>query len=315
MKTENAIIVKNLTKFFKKTLVLKGVDLEVKRGTILTLLGPNGAGKTTTIRILSTLLQPDGGEVVVNGFNVIKEPQKVRESIGLTGQFAAVDEYLTGIENLLMMGRLCRLNYSDTKRRANELTRQFDLVEAQSRKVKTYSGGMRRRLDLALSLMSTPPVLFLDEPTTGLDPRSRLMMWDMIQKLAAENVTILLTTQNMEEADRLSNQIAILDQGKIIAQGTAQELKALIGEDRLKLTIKNSQEFTKALDLVKREGMQIDEKQKLIDIPVDVKEVHIILSHLEDSQIELESLSLQKPNLDDVFLNLTGHKAETEEEK
>lgn len=315
MKEENAIVVKNLNKSFKKTLVLQGVDLEVKRGTILTLLGPNGAGKTTTIRILSTLLQPDGGEVRVNGFDVVKEPRQVRESIGLTGQFAAVDEYLTGAENLLMMGRLCRLNSIDTKRRANELIKQFDLSEAQSRKVKTYSGGMRRRLDLALSLMSTPPVLFLDEPTTGLDPRSRLMMWDMIQKLAASNVTILLTTQNMEEADKLSDQIAILDQGKIIAKGTTQELKALIGEDRLKLTINNPGEFTKAVELIKREGMQIDEKQKLIDIPVDVKEVHMILSRLEDSKIELESLSLQKPNLDDVFLNLTGHKAGADEEK
>lgn len=312
---ENAIIVNNLSKSFKNKSVLRGVNLEVKKGTILTLLGPNGAGKTTTIRILSTLLPPDEGVVNVNGFNVINEPQRVRESIGLTGQFAAVDEYLTGMENLLMMGRLCRLSAKDTKRRADELIKQFDLEEAQSRKVKTYSGGMRRRLDLALSLMSTPPIIFLDEPTTGLDPRSRLMMWDIIQKLAASHVTILMTTQNMEEADKLSDQIAVLDHGKIIAQGTAQELKALIGEDRLKLTFKNSPEFREAIGLLKMEGIQIDEKQRLIDIPIRVKDLHKTLSQLENSNIEVETLSLQKPNLDDVFLNLTGHKAEADEDK
>jgi ABC-2 type transport system ATP-binding protein len=317
MSLNSAIEVKDLKKSFKDVKVLDGINLTVQKGTMLALLGPNGAGKTTTIRILSTLLQADGGTALVNGFDVSTHARNVRESIGLTGQYAAVDEVLTGVENLEMMGRLYHLSIKDSKFRAQELLKQFDLVEASNRPVKTYSGGMRRRLDLALSLIATPPILFLDEPTTGLDPRSRLAMWDIIKKLVEADVTILLTTQYLEEADQLADRIAVLDGGKIIAEGTAEELKAKVGKERLELIIKADSDFQRAVSVIDGEALQHDSKKRSISLATDgsVAEVKRILDHVQNSGIEIDSLSLNKPTLDDVFMNLTGHKAESDQKE
>lgn len=315
MQKENAIIVKGLTKSFKELKVLEGVDFEVEKGTMLALLGPNGAGKTTIIRILSTLLQGDGGVATVNGFDVAKSGDEVRSSIGLTGQYTAVDEYLNGIENLEMMGRLYHLSKADSKRRAKELLEEFDLVEAGERRVKTYSGGMRRRLDLAASLIAVPPILFLDEPTTGLDPRSRIAMWNVIGKLVKSGITILLTTQYLEEADQLADKIAVIDGGKIIAQGTAEELKARVGKERLELVIKAGSDFEEAVRTIGGEAVQSDADSRTVSLATDgsVHEVKRVLNHMEKAGIEIESLSLHKPTLDDVFLNLTGHVAAKDE--
>lgn len=317
MQSESTIRIEGLTKSFKDLKVLEGIDLEVKRGQVLALLGPNGAGKTTTVRILSTLLQPDGGDAFVNGYSVRKDPDKVRASIGLTGQYAAVDEYLTGFENLEMMGRLYHLSAAVSRQRAKELLEQFDLVEAASRIVKTYSGGMRRRLDLAASLIATPPVVFLDEPTTGLDPRSRLAMWGIIEKLLEADVTILLTTQYLEEADNLADRIAVLDHGRIIAQGTADELKARVGKERLELTIKPRDDFGKAKQVIGSEVLHADESKREITVATEgtVKEIKITLDKLDAVGIEPESLSVHKPTLDDVFLQFTGHEAVPKEEE
>jgi len=314
MNNDEAVKIVGLTKSFKKTEVLKGLDLEVKKGTMLALLGPNGAGKTTTIRILSTLLLHDGGTVLVNGYDVKNEPEKVRESIGLTGQFAAVDEYLTGQENLEMMGRLYHLSYKDSRRRAFELLEQFDLTDAGKRNVKTYSGGMRRKLDLALSLISTPPILFLDEPTTGLDPNSRLTMWDVIKRLVDSGVTILLTTQYLEEADQLADRIAVMDDGKIIAEGTSEELKNRVGKERLELVFNNAIEFNQASEVLRGDSVQSDKFKRSVSVATsgDVEEVRRILELLAKNKIKIETLSLHKPTLDDVFINLTGHMAASE---
>lgn len=310
----HTIHVKGLQKSFKHLPVLKGVDFSVDQGTVLALLGPNGAGKTTTIRILSTLLKPDGGTALVNGFDVTTQGYEVRQSIGLTGQYAAVDEYLTGYENLEMMGRLYHLSKANAQKRAQELLEQFDLTDAARRAVKTYSGGMRRRLDLAASLIATPPVIFLDEPTTGLDPRSRLSLWNIIKDLVAADVTILLTTQYMEEADQLADAIAVIDDGRIIAQGTPEKLKSQLGKERLELTTKHERDVEKARELIKAEGSQFDPKRKTISIPTDgsVHAVKTILDAMEKADIDIETLSLHKPTLDDVFLQLTGHKAQEE---
>lgn len=310
-KTEYAIEAKGLKKSFKDLEVLKGIDLQVQRGTILALLGPNGAGKTTTVRILSTLLNADEGTVTVNGHNVNNDPDGVRSVIGLTGQYAAVDEYLTGRENLEMMGRLYRLSKADTKRRAEELLEQFDLVAAANRSVKNYSGGMRRRLDLAISLIAAPPIIFLDEPTTGLDPRSRIAMWDIIKQLVSAGATILLTTQYLEEADLLADKIAVIDGGKVIAEGTADQLKQQVGNERLELTIAKKSDFAKAKEVVDGEALQADSKRRTLSIAMTggVKHLKEVLSKLEKANIEVEGLSLHKPTLDDVFLQLTGHQA------
>jgi ABC-2 type transport system ATP-binding protein len=317
MSQEYAITVKNLKKSFKNNVVLDGIDFNVEKGTMMALLGPNGAGKTTTIRILSTLLKKDGGEAKVNGFDVDTQGHQVRESIGLTGQFAAVDEYLTGIDNLEMMGRLYHLSWENTKKRTKELLELFNLTNAGDRKVKTYSGGMRRRLDLALSLMATPPVLFLDEPTTGLDPRSRLAMWDIIKKLVEADVTILLTTQYLEEADQLADKIAVIDGGKVIAQGTSDELKARVGKERLELVLKTDADFEKAAETLHGEAIEKDKNNRTISLATDgsVKEVKRVLNYMSEAEIGVETLSLHKPTLDDVFLNLTGHKAEDEKKQ
>lgn len=312
---KNIISIKNLTKSFKSVDVLKGINLEVEEGTMLALLGPNGAGKTTTIRILSTLLSPDSGEVTINGFDVVKDTNSIRSSIGLTGQYAAVDELLTGRENLIMMGRLYHLSKKDAHTRAEELLAEFDLLDAANRIAKTYSGGMRRRLDLALSLIATPPILFLDEPTTGLDPRSRITIWDIIKKLMAKGTTILLTTQYLDEADKLADKIAVLDHGKIIAEGTADELKAMVGKERLEITIERESDFAKAVSVVTGENKEVNEDERRIGVATDgtVSDLKRVLDAMQENGIEVETFSLHKPTLDDVFLKLTGHSAEITE--
>lgn len=316
---DNAIVVRNLQKSFKNLKVLKGIDLSVRRGSILALLGPNGAGKTTTIRILSTLLPPDGGEAYVNGYDVVDQPCGVRSSIGLTGQFAAVDMYLTGEENLLLLGRLYRLSHADTRRRTKELLEQFDLVDAARRPVKTYSGGMKRRLDLAMSLIAAPPIIFLDEPTTGLDPRSRLSMWTLIKNLANGGATILLTTQYMDEADNLADWIVVIDEGKVIAEGDKNSLKARVGSDHVDLTISRNSSFSIAQQAVDGQQLQANPEQRVLTIAANdgATTLKQILQRLEDAQIEVESVIMRRPTLDDVFLFLTnnGNHKNTEEIK
>jgi len=310
---EQSIEIKNLKKSFGGVAVLDGINLSVPRGTMLALLGPNGAGKTTTVRILSTLLKPDSGQALVNGFDVVTAADAVRHTIGLTGQYAAVDELLSGRENLEMMGRLYHLGKKESAKRAEELLTQFDLQEAASRPAKTYSGGMRRRLDLAASLVATPPVIFLDEPTTGLDPRSRLTMWGVIDELKKKGATILLTTQYLEEADKLADKIAVLDKGHIIAYGTAAELKAKVGNERTEIIIERAEDYDRARALFTDEGTVDDKQRRSISIPTDgsVREVKRILDVLSAEGIEIDTMSVHKPTLDDVFLRLTGHSAET----
>jgi len=307
---------KGLTKSYGSTEVLKGIDLKLERGTMLALLGPNGAGKTTTVRILSTLLTFDGGTVKVEGYDVVSEADKVRSVIGLTGQSAAIDELLTGRENLVMMGRLYRLTAASAKARAQELLEEFNLVEAAERPAKTYSGGMRRRLDLAVSLIATPPVIFLDEPTTGLDPRSRLAMWSIIKDLMAAGTSILLTTQYLEEADQLADRIVVIDGGKVIAEGTATELKGKVGKDRLELTFGDDHTLARALQALGNHV--IDTNQKEFTATVIIKDtntdVREMLDTLARKNIALQSMAIHKPTLDDVFLSLTGKQKQAEKE-
>ncbi len=308
--TKYAITVKKLQKAYKDNKVLKGVDLQVEHGTMLALLGPNGAGKTTTVKILSTLLNYDEGHVTVGGFDAKRQPDKVRGVIGLTGQSAAVDELLTGKENLVMMGRLYRLTKQSATERADELLQDFDLVEAANRPAKTYSGGMRRRLDLAVSLIATPPIIFLDEPTTGLDPRSRIAMWNIITELKKQGTTILLTTQYLEEADQLADQIAVIDGGKVIAKGTSAELKKAIGNDRLVLTFAQSN-YTKAKKQFKNESkMQHSDEEYTLSFALKnaTKDTTALLQSLQKADIAVAAMDIHKPTLDDVFLSLTGKK-------
>jgi ABC-2 type transport system ATP-binding protein len=308
------IEVKNLTKSYGKNEVLKGIDLQVERGTMLALLGPNGAGKTTTVRILSTLLNFDGGTVLVEGHDVRAEADEVRRVIGLTGQSAAVDELLTGRENLVMMGQLYRLTADSSKARAQELLEEFDLVDAAERPVKTYSGGMRRRLDLAVSLIATPPVIFLDEPTTGLDPRSRLAMWDIINNLLAAGTTILLTTQQLEEADQLADRIVVIDGGKVIAEGTPTALKSKVGKDRLELTFLDGDSFGRAISALGQDVIDSDAKDfsATLGIQETNSDVKRALDTLAQAGIAVQSMAVHKPTLDDVFLSLTGRPKPTE---
>lgn len=311
MSKELAIIAKDLRMSYGKTEVLKGVNLQVQKGTMLALLGPNGAGKTTTVRILSTLLTAKSGSATVGGFDVTAEPDAVREVIGLTGQYAAVDEYLTGRQNLLMMGRLYHLSKRDAAVRAEQLLEQFDLVDAAGRMVKTYSGGMRRRLDLAISLIATPPIIFLDEPTTGLDPRSRLAMWDVIRGLMDSGATILLTTQYLEEADQLADRIAVIDHGVVIAEGTASELKKKVGLDMASLTLKSTAQLEAARAAVGIKKATTDEAKLTLSFPMDkVDTLTEALNALAKAKIPVQSVDIHKPTLDDVFLQLTGHSAE-----
>lgn len=316
--SENAIVVKGLRKSFKQLAVLDGVNFVVKKGTVLALLGPNGAGKTTTIRILSTLLLPDSGQALINGIDVVKNSNNVRSLIGLTGQYAALDEYLTGRENLHMIGRLYRLSHLDIKRRTKELLELFDLVEASDRTVKTYSGGMSRRLDLAVSLIASPPIIFLDEPTTGLDPRSRLIMWDIIKQLVSRGTTILLTTQDMDEADHLADRIIVINNGKIIAEGTSDQLKQRIGSERLEIVVETGSNFEKAKKVIEDDSsLRSDDKMRILSLVTKggVNQLKQVLSRLDEANIEVENISFRSPTLDDVFLTLTGHTCNDQEEK
>ncbi len=315
--TDYVIEAQNLVKSYGKNKVLKGINLKVKKGTMLALLGPNGAGKTTTVRILSTLLNFDNGSVRVNGYDVATQSDDVRRVIGLTGQSAAVDELLTGRENLIMMGRLYRLTNESAKTRAKELLAEFDIEKAAERPVKTYSGGMRRRLDLAVSLIATPPIIFLDEPTTGLDPRSRLAMWEIIKKLMANGTTILLTTQYLEEADQLADQIIVIDGGKVIAEGTARELKSKVGKDHLELLFKDATALTDAIKCLGNSVVDTNDKELSLNVIInDInKDIKNILDTLAQSNISIVSMAVHKPTLDDVFLSLTGKKKVKQEIK
>ena len=316
MSNRPAILAEGLQKHYGKTQALKGLDLVAEEGTVLAVLGPNGAGKTTAVRILTTLLKPDAGRAEVAGLDVVKNADKLRTRIGLAGQYAALDENLTGYENLVMFGRLYHLSGALARRRANELLERFDLVEAARRTVKTYSGGMRRRLDLAGSLIVLPPVLFLDEPTTGLDPRGRLAMWEVISSLVADGTTVLLTTQYLEEADQLADQIAVVDRGRVIAKGTSDELKAQVGGERLEITVargNNLSDVAHTLSSYSEGEIQINADQRQLVMPVTqgTQLLPAIVRDLDAAHIAIDDLALRRPTLDDVFLTLTGRPATT----
>ena len=307
-----AVIAEGLQKHFGETHALRGVDLQVKEGSILGVLGPNGAGKTTAVRILSTLLKPDSGRAEVAGFDVLAHPDEVRRRIGLTGQYAALDDILTGRENLELIGRLYHLPKDHVRRRATDLLDRFNLSEAGGRPVKTYSGGMRRRLDLAASLVAEPPVLFLDEPTTGLDPRSRLGMWDLIEELVAGGTTLLLTTQYLDEADRLADEIAVIDEGRVIAVGTSDELKTQVGGARLMVVLAPDSDAGAAAQVLSRFGsgvVQIGDDRRRLSVPVATESglMSRVVRELEEAGVQLDDVGLHRPTLDDVFLTLTGH--------
>ncbi|HVL54701.1 MAG TPA: ATP-binding cassette domain-containing protein [Vitreimonas sp.] len=293
---------------------LDGVDLVVEEGTVLGLLGPNGAGKTTTVRILATLLKPDAGRATVAGYDILRQPDQIRRVIGLSGQYAAVDENLTGRENLWLFARLYQLPSAEARRRSVELLEQFDLSDAGDRVVKTYSGGMRRRLDLASALIGRPRLLILDEPTTGLDPRSRLGMWDVLRALVREGTTILLTTQYLEEADELADTIAVVDHGRIIARGTADELKLQVGGERIEIVVHDRSRVGEARDILGRIGVgeaSVDEHTRKVLVPAEggAKRLAVVIRDLDEAGIALDDIALRRPTLDDVFLSLTGHAA------
>ncbi|WP_438486106.1 ATP-binding cassette domain-containing protein [Streptomyces sp. S186] len=314
-----AIYAEGLVKTFGEVRALDGVDLDVPEGTVLGLLGPNGAGKTTTVRVLTTLLRPDRGTARVAGIDVLAHPDAVRRSIGLSGQFAAVDEYLTGRENLVMVGRLYQMSGRAAKRRADELLERFNLADAADRTAKTYSGGMRRRLDLAAALVVSPPVMFMDEPTTGLDPRNRQALWDVIQELVAGGTTLLLTTQYLEEADRLAHDICVVDHGKVIARGTSDQLKARTGGERIEVVVHAPEQLTVAEEVLravaKGEGA-VEPHTRRLTFPVTggAKLLAEVIRELDTRAVEIDDIGLRRPTLDDVFIALTGHAAETDTE-
>ena len=307
-----------LVKRYKEVEALAGLDLSVPEGTVLALLGPNGAGKTTAVRVLTTLLKPDAGSAVVAGVDILADPDGVRSRIGLSGQYAAVDEHLTGFENLEMVGRLYGMGRTRARERARELLERFDLADAGDRPSKTYSGGMRRRLDLAGALVAAPPVLVLDEPTTGLDPRSRVQMWDVIRELVSSGATLLLTTQYLEEADRLADDILVIDHGKAIARGTADELKAQTGGERVEVVLRHAADrdrVRRLLEPVAVGEITVDTNGRELTTAVQggVSSLRTVLDGLESERVEVLDIGLRRPTLDDVFLSLTGHAAETDE--
>ena len=307
-------------KTFGTTKALDGLSFEVPEGTVLGLLGPNGAGKTTVVRVLSTLLQADSGSATVRGVDVARHPGQVRSMIGLTGQFAALDDYLTGRENLMLFGRLYHLGKAESGRRADELLSRFDLTDAAGRLAKTYSGGMRRRLDIAASLIARPQVLFLDEPTTGLDPRSRMGMWSVIQDLVRDGTTMLLTTQYLEEADILASSIAVIDSGRVIAQGTSDELKSQVGGARIELAVDSEDQLAAAAEVLGRvaDGVaSIDRGERRVAVPVTdgASVIAEIVRELDSAGVGIADIAVRRPTLDDVFLKLTGHVAEEKPEE
>jgi ABC-2 type transport system ATP-binding protein len=314
-----AIYAEGLVKTFGDVRALDGVDLDVPQGTVLGLPGPTGAGKTTTVRCLTTLLRPDSGTAVVAGLDVLRQPDAVRRSIGLSGQFAAVDEYLTGRENLQMVGQLYQMSARAARARADELLEQFHLTEAADRPAKTYSGGMRRRLDLAAALVVSPPVMFMDEPTTGLDPRNRQQLWDVIKQLVSDGTTLLLTTQYLEEADHLAHEIAVVDHGRVIAKGTSDQLKARTGGERVELVVHERDRIQDASGVLRGFGkgeVTVEEHTRKLTVPVTggAKLLAEVIRELDARGVEIDDIGLRRPTLDDVFLSLTGHVAEAADE-
>ncbi|MEU8296386.1 ATP-binding cassette domain-containing protein [Micromonospora sp. NPDC048909] len=307
-----AIAATGLRKTYGDHVVLDGIDLHVTEGTVFALLGPNGAGKTTAVQILSTLIRADGGDVRVVGHDLTREPDRVRAGIGVTGQFSAVDNLLTGAENLKLMADLRHLRRAAERRRTAELLERFDLVDAAGKPAATYSGGMRRRLDLAMTLVGDPRLIFLDEPTTGLDPRSRRAMWEVIRELVSGGVTIFLTTQYLEEADQLADRIAVLDHGRLVAEGTAEELKRRVPGGHIRLRFADVEALAAAARVLGE--VQRDDEALTLRVPSDggVRSLRAVLDRLDDITVEVESLSVHTPDLDDVFLTLTGH--DTQEE-
>jgi ABC-2 type transport system ATP-binding protein len=315
-----AIYAEGLVKTFGDVKALDGVDLDVPEGTVLGLLGPNGAGKTTTVRCLTTLLRPDSGRAVVAGIDVLKHPDAVRRSVGLSGQFAAVDEYLTGRENLQMVGQLYQMRAKAAKERAAELLEQFHLTDAADRPAKTYSGGMRRRLDLAAALVVSPPVMFMDEPTTGLDPRNRQQLWEVIKQLVSGGTTLLLTTQYLEEADHLAHDICVVDQGRVIARGTSDQLKAQTGGERVEVVVHDREHIASASEVLFGFGKgetKVEEHTRKLTVPVSggAKLLAEVIRELDARGIEIDDIGLRRPTLDDVFISLTGHLAEERDEE
>ncbi|WP_306334152.1 ATP-binding cassette domain-containing protein [Streptomyces sp. KL118A] len=314
-----AIYAEGLVKTFGDVRALDGVDLDVPEGTVLGLLGPNGAGKTTAVRCLTTLLRPDSGRAVVAGIDVLKHPNEVRRSIGLSGQFAAVDEYLTGRENLQMVGQLYQMKAKEAKARAAELLDRFNLADAADRPSKTYSGGMRRRLDLAAALVVSPPVMFMDEPTTGLDPRNRQQLWEVIQELVQGGTTLLLTTQYLEEADHLAHDICVVDHGRVIARGTSDQLKGQTGGERVEVVVHDREHIATAAEVLRGFGkgeVAVAEHTRKLTVPVTggAKLLAEVIRELDARGVEIDDIGLRRPTLDDVFISLTGHVAEVADE-